>query len=78
MYERFYGLATDPFRLSPDHRFCFNHHHFARAKAYIDYALHRAEGFVMITGKPGTGKTTLVHDLLDRLADSDDQGRDAD
>ncbi len=68
MYERFYGLETDPFRLSPDHRFCFIHNNFARAKAYIDYALHRAEGFVMITGKPGTGKTTLVHDLLDRLA----------
>jgi type II secretory pathway predicted ATPase ExeA/outer membrane protein OmpA-like peptidoglycan-associated protein len=71
MYERFYGLATDPFRLSPDHHFCFNHDNFARAKAYIDYALHRAEGFVMITGRPGTGKTTLVHDLLDRLAGTD-------
>ncbi|AFL76074.1 AAA family ATPase [Thiocystis violascens] len=71
MYERFYGLTADPFRLSPDHRFCFNHENFARAKAYIDYALHRAEGFVMITGKPGTGKTTLVYDLLDRLAGRD-------
>ncbi len=68
MYEPFYGLTAEPFRLSPDHRFCFNHDNFAKAKAYIDYALHRAEGFVMITGKPGTGKTTLVHDLLERLA----------
>ncbi|MBK1694729.1 hypothetical protein CKO09_08255 [Chromatium weissei] len=71
MYERFYGLNADPFRLSPDHRFCFNHDNFAKAKAYIDYALHRAEGFVMITGRPGTGKTTLVHDLLDRLTGQD-------
>ena len=71
MYERFYGLTADPFRLSPDHRFCFNHDNFAKAKAYIDYALHRAEGFVMITGRPGTGKTTLVHDLLDRLSGQD-------
>jgi general secretion pathway protein A len=68
MYERFYSFTADPFRLSPDHRFCFNHDNFAKAKAYIDYALHRAEGFVMITGKPGTGKTTLVHDLVERLA----------
>ncbi|MBK1640328.1 hypothetical protein CKO12_00205 [Chromatium okenii] len=71
MYERFYGLNADPFRLSPDHRFCFNHDNFAKAKAYIDYALHRAEGFVMITGRPGTGKTTLVHDLLERLTQQD-------
>ncbi|TVP85569.1 MAG: DUF2075 domain-containing protein [Thioalkalivibrio sp.] len=68
MYEAFYGLEADPFRLSSDPHFCFNHHSYARAKAYVQYALHRAEGFVMITGKPGTGKTTLVHDLLESLA----------
>ena len=67
MYEAFYGLNADPFRLSSDPRFCFNHHSYARAKAYVQYALHRAEGFVMITGKPGTGKTTLVYDLLETL-----------
>lgn len=68
MYERFYAFTADPFRLNPDHRFCFNHDNFTNAKAYIDYALHRAEGFVMITGAAGTGKTTLVHDLLEHLA----------
>lgn len=67
MYERFYGLESDPFRLSPDPRFCFEHRNFARARAYIDYALRRAEGFVMITGRPGTGKTTLIRDLVARL-----------
>ena len=64
MYEAFYGLTADPFRLSADPRFCFSHQSYARAKAYVQYALHRAEGFVMITGRPGTGKTTLVQDLL--------------
>jgi len=67
MYEGFYGLKADPFRLSTDHRFCYNHRSYARAKAYVQYALHRAEGFVLITGRPGTGKTTLVNDLLATL-----------
>ena len=67
MYEGFYGLKTDPFRLSADHRFCYNHRSYARAKAYVQYALYRAEGFVLVTGRPGTGKTTLVNDLLATL-----------
>ncbi|MEA3641361.1 MAG: AAA family ATPase [Lamprobacter sp.] len=67
MFEVFYGLKEDPFRLSADHRFCYPHRNFARARAYVDYALHRAEGFVMVTGRPGTGKTTLINDLLSRL-----------
>jgi len=68
MYELFYNLQAEPFRLSPDHRFCFNHHSYAKAKSYMQYAFLRAEGFVMITGKPGTGKTTLVNDLVDGLS----------
>ena len=67
MFEVFYGLREDPFRLSADHRFCFPHRNYARARAYIDYALHRAEGFVMVTGGPGTGKTTLINELLSTL-----------
>lgn len=67
MFESFYGLREDPFRLSSDHRFCFPHRNYIRARAYIDYALHRAEGFVMVTGSPGTGKTTLINQLLSEL-----------
>ncbi len=67
MYEGFYGLKVDPFRLSADHRFCYPHRSYARAKAYVQYALYRAEGFVLVTGRPGTGKTTLVNDLLATL-----------
>jgi putative secretion ATPase (PEP-CTERM system associated) len=68
MYELYYNLQAEPFRLSPDHRFCFNHRSYAKAKSYMQYAFHRAEGFVMITGRPGTGKTTLVNDLVDSLS----------
>ena len=64
MYTNFYGLRADPFRMSPDHNFCFRHASFCKAKAYMQYALHRKEGFVVITGRPGTGKTTLIGDLL--------------
>lgn len=64
MYSEAYHLHADPFRLSPDERFCFRHQSFARNKAYLDYALERGEGFVMITGSPGSGKTTLLNDVL--------------
>lgn len=67
MYEEHYGLKTDPFRLSPDHHFCLRHATFEKAKAYMQYAVHRAEGFVMITGRPGTGKSTLIEDVLQEL-----------
>ncbi len=72
MYEDFYKLAADPFRLSPDHSFCFRYPSFTKAKAYMRYALNAAEGFVMVTGRPGMGKTTLISDLLSDLADADD------
>ena len=67
MYDKFYNLSAEPFRLSPDPRFCYSHQSYDRAKAYMLYAFERAEGFVMITGRPGTGKTTLVSDLVNRL-----------
>ncbi len=70
MYENFYGFNDEPFRLSPDSRLCFQHPSYRKAKAYMQYALHRGEGFVMITGRPGTGKTTLIGDLLNSLVNS--------
>jgi putative secretion ATPase (PEP-CTERM system associated) len=71
MYEEFYGLDREPFRLTPDTGFCFQHQSYKKAKAYMQYALHRGEGFVMITGNPGTGKTTLISDLTSSLPDED-------
>ena len=68
MYEKFFNLSADPFRLSPDPRFSYKHPRYARARAYMAYAFRRAEGFVMVTGEPGTGKTTLIGDMVDYLA----------
>ena len=67
MYETFYQLSAEPFRLSPDPWFCFQHQSYRKAMTYMLHALHRAEGFIMITGRPGTGKTTLISDLIQRL-----------
>lgn len=68
MYEVFYNLKAEPFRLSPDHKFCYEHKGYAKARAYMAYAFKRAEGFVMITGRPGTGKTTLVGELVESMS----------
>lgn len=70
MYERYFNLTIDPFRLSPDNRFCFEHPQYTKAKSYLAYGYERAEGFVMVTGPPGTGKTTLIADFLGHLEKS--------
>lgn len=70
MYQQFYNFSAEPFRLSPDHGFAYAHKGYSKAHAYMDYAFMRAEGFVMITGRPGTGKTTLIGALLDELANT--------
>jgi putative secretion ATPase (PEP-CTERM system associated) len=68
MYDQFYGFSEEPFRLSPDHGFAYEHRAYSKARAYMAYAFLRAEGFVMVTGRPGTGKTTLIGALVDQLA----------
>ena len=65
--ESFYGLKRDPFLLTADRRFSFSHDQFARAFAYLKYAVYREEGFIMVTGRPGTGKTTLISEVLHEL-----------
>ncbi len=69
MYEQIFNFSVEPFRLSPDHHFCYEHAAYTKARAYMAYAYMRAEGFAMITGRPGTGKTTLIGDLVESLAD---------
>ncbi len=68
MYDQFYKLRSEPFRLSPDHAFAFPHKGYIKARAYMAYAFMREEGFVMVTGRPGTGKTTLVGTLIEHLS----------
>lgn len=56
--------------MSPDARLRYEHASYNKARSYIRYALHRQEGIVLVTGKPGTGKTTLIEDLSLELSDS--------
>jgi general secretion pathway protein A len=67
MYESFYGLTGKPFQLNPDPSFFFGSREHRRAMAYLEYGLHQNEGFIVITGEIGAGKTTLVRGLLDKL-----------
>ncbi len=67
MYESFYGLTGKPFQLSPDPEFFFASRGHARAYAYLQYGLHQSEGFIVVTGEVGAGKTTLVRSLFQRL-----------
>jgi len=67
MYESFYGLNGKPFQLNPDPEFFFASRGHARAFAYLQYGLHQSEGFIVVTGDIGAGKTTLVRSLLKRL-----------
>lgn len=67
MYEEFYGLRSKPFQLNPDPEFYFGSKQHRRAKSYLDYGVLRNEGFIVVTGEIGAGKTTLVRGLLDSL-----------
>jgi type II secretory pathway predicted ATPase ExeA len=67
MYESFYQLTANPFRLAPDPNFCFTHSGYKRAREYLEYALAQGEGFVMVTGRPGTGKTMLAETFLQEI-----------
>lgn len=67
MYEAFYGLNNKPFQLNPDPSFYFGSKQHRRASAYLEYGLHQNEGFIVITGEVGAGKTTIVRGMLDGL-----------
>jgi len=64
MYQDYYGFTADPFRLTSRGDNLYMHDSFKRAMSYLLYAFHRGEGMVMITGSPGSGKTTLVAELV--------------
>ena len=67
MYAEFYKLTGLPFQLTPDPRFFFGSAGHTRAMAHLTYGLHQGEGFIIITGDVGAGKTTLVDLLLANL-----------
>ena len=67
MYESFYRLSGKPFQLSPDPSFFYESRVHRRAYAYLEYGLYQGEGFIVITGEVGAGKTILVRNLLAHL-----------
>jgi len=67
MYESFYGLHAKPFQLRPDPNFFFGSKGHKRAMSYLEYGLSQGEGFIVITGEVGAGKTTLVRNLFRKL-----------
>jgi len=64
MYEDFYKLSGRPFQLTPDYRFFYDARPHKRALAYLTFGISRGEGFIVITGEIGAGKTTLVDYIL--------------
>ena len=64
MYTSFYKLSAKPFQLSPDPGFFYPSSGHKRAMAYLSYGLSLSEGFIVITGEVGAGKTMLVRNLF--------------
>jgi general secretion pathway protein A len=67
VYENFFGLTGKPFQLNPDPAFFYGSRGHKRAFAYLQYGVHQSEGFIIITGEVGAGKTTLVRSLLEQI-----------
>jgi len=64
MYTEYYRLRDEPFLLTPDERFYFGSSVHSQAMAHLIYGMQRGEGFIVITGDVGAGKTTLVKRLI--------------
>lgn len=69
MYLEYFGLARHPFQLKPDADLIYLSQKHARAFVYMDYAAWQPEGFVVITGEVGSGKSTLIKKLLNNYRD---------
>ncbi len=67
MYEEFYGFSERPFQLTPDPAFYYESVTHKKALSYLGYGLNQGEGFVVITGEVGSGKSTLVAHLKQKL-----------
>jgi len=67
MYEHYYGFAEKPFSLTPDPKYLYRSQSHASAFDLLQYAVRRREGFAVITGDIGTGKTTLCRALLEQI-----------
>lgn len=67
MYTRYFGFSEKPFNVTPDPRFLFLTESHEEALASMVYGIQERKGFIAVTGEVGTGKTTLIHELMRRL-----------
>src|SRR3970040_2384140 len=67
MYEDYYGFTEKPFSLTPDPKYLFKSETHGNAYEALQDAVRRREGFVVVTGDIGTGKTTLCRALLEEI-----------
>src|SRR5258706_4057475 len=67
MYERYYGFVEKPFSLTPDPKFLYRGQSHGNAFDLLQYAIRRREGFIVVTGDIGTGKTTVCRALLEQI-----------
>ncbi len=67
MHEEYYGFSDKPFSLTPDPKYLYKSETHASAFDLLQYAIRRREGFVVVTGDIGTGKTTLCRAILEQL-----------
>ena len=67
MYEHFYGLKEKPFQIVPNPSYLYMSPVHENALTYLEYGLMENVGFILLTGKVGTGKTTLVRHIMDQF-----------
>ena len=67
MYNGFFGFDVDPFRVNPDPRFLYFSESHREALATLVYAVKERKGFIVLTGEVGTGKTTVLNALMQKL-----------
>src|SRR5207302_3023156 len=67
MYEQYYNLIEPPFSLTPDPKYFYRSESHHRAFELLHYAIQRREGFMVVYGEVGTGKTTLCRAVLDTI-----------
>jgi putative secretion ATPase (PEP-CTERM system associated) len=72
MYESFYNLTEKPFNLSPDPSFYYGSKEHNRVLAYLRYGINQGEGFIVVSGDIGAGKTTLIGALLEELCKTEE------
>ncbi|MGH8371319.1 MAG: AAA family ATPase [Gammaproteobacteria bacterium] len=72
MYASYFGLTENPFAITPDPRYLFLSARHTEALAHLLYGVTESGGFIQLTGEVGTGKTTLIRSLLEKLPDNVD------